>query len=138
MDFSKTYDLFNYIFSIGKLPALVPWICSFLDNRRQCVRYNQTLSDYATLLVWHIVCVAENVSVKMTAKGKLILMTFWSGRKPTNKYLTLPSVKFFKCALRETLLRISTLKLGPNPYLLFLLPNFWYLVARGPQVGLSD
>ena len=34
---------------LPKLSAIVPWICSFLNNRRQCVRYNQTLSDYAVL-----------------------------------------------------------------------------------------
>ena len=45
----------NHNIAIEKLSALevrgaiVPWICSFLNNRRQCVRYNQTLSDYAVL-----------------------------------------------------------------------------------------
>ena len=54
-DFSKAIDLVNHNIAIEKLSALgvqgaiVPWICSFLNNRRQCVRYNQTLSDYAVL-----------------------------------------------------------------------------------------
>ena len=54
-DFSKAFDLVNHNIAIEKLSALgvrgaiVPWICSFLNNRRQCVRYNQTLSDYAVL-----------------------------------------------------------------------------------------
>ena len=29
--------------------VIVPWICSFLKNRHQCVRYNLTFSDYAIL-----------------------------------------------------------------------------------------
>ena len=47
-DFSKVFDLVNHNIAIEKLSALgvrvaiVPWICSFLNNRRQCVRYNQT------------------------------------------------------------------------------------------------
>ena len=54
-DFSKAFDLVTHNIAIEKLlalgvrEALVPWICSFLSNRRQCVRYNQTLSDYASL-----------------------------------------------------------------------------------------
>lgn len=54
-DFSKAFDLVNHSVAIQKLIALgvrgtiVPWICSFLSDRRQCVRYNQTLSDYLSL-----------------------------------------------------------------------------------------
>ena len=29
--------------------TIVPWICSFLYGRKQCVRYNQTLSDFLPL-----------------------------------------------------------------------------------------
>ena len=29
--------------------AIVPWICSFRYGRKQCVRYNQTLSDFLPL-----------------------------------------------------------------------------------------
>ena len=31
------------------LRSIVPWLCDFLSNRMQCVRYNSTLSDFATL-----------------------------------------------------------------------------------------
>ena len=55
-DFSKAFDLVNHNIAIEKLSALgvrgaiVPWISSFLNNRRPCVRYNQTLSDCAVLI----------------------------------------------------------------------------------------
>ena len=53
-DFSKAFDLvdhtllINKIISIGVRGSIVPWICDFLRNRRQCVRYkyNNVLSDY--------------------------------------------------------------------------------------------
>ena len=54
-DFSKAFDLVNHSVAIQKLIALgvrgtiVPWICSFLHGRKQCVRYNQTLSDFLPL-----------------------------------------------------------------------------------------
>ena len=54
-DFSKAFDLVNHSIAIQKLIALgvrgtiVPWICSFLNDRRQCVRYNQTVSNYLPL-----------------------------------------------------------------------------------------
>ena len=35
--------------ALGVRRAAVPWVCSFLNDRRQCVRYNQTLSDYSPL-----------------------------------------------------------------------------------------
>ena len=54
-DFSKAFDLVNHNIAIDKLLALgvrgaiVPWVINFLSDRQQCVRYNQTLSDYAQL-----------------------------------------------------------------------------------------
>ncbi len=54
-DFSKAFDLVNHNIAIDKLMslgvrgAIVPWVIHFLSDRRQCVRYNQTLSDYAQL-----------------------------------------------------------------------------------------
>ena len=54
-DFSKAFDLVNHNIAIDKLLALgvrgaiVPWVINFLSDRRQCVRYNKTLSDYAQL-----------------------------------------------------------------------------------------
>lgn len=35
--------------ALGVRGTIVPWICSFLSGRRQCVRYNQTMSDYLSL-----------------------------------------------------------------------------------------
>ena len=34
---------------IGIRRAIVPWLCDFLSNRMQCVRYNAALSDFTTL-----------------------------------------------------------------------------------------
>ncbi len=50
-DFSKAFDLVNHniliekIIGLGVRGAIVPWICDFLHNRQQCVRFNRTLSD---------------------------------------------------------------------------------------------
>ena len=35
--------------ALGVRRAAVPWVCSFLNNRQQCVRYNQTQSDFTNL-----------------------------------------------------------------------------------------
>ena len=70
----------------------------------------------------------------MTAKCRLILMTFWSGEKPNNWNWNLPCARLFKYALWETHLRILTLKLVPNPYLLFHLPKFWVFGCRDSQI----
>ena len=54
-DFSKAFDLVNHSVAIQKLihlgvrGTIVPWICSFLYGRKQCVRYNQTSSDFLPL-----------------------------------------------------------------------------------------
>ena len=54
-DFSKAFDMIDhYLFiekfiHIGVQRSIVPWLCDFLSNRMQCVRYNATLSDFATL-----------------------------------------------------------------------------------------
>ena len=51
-DFSKAFDLvdhtvmINKFISLGVRGAIVPWLCSFVSGRKQCVRYNQALSDY--------------------------------------------------------------------------------------------
>ena len=34
---------------LGVRRSIVPWLCDFLSSRKQCVRYNQTLSTYKTL-----------------------------------------------------------------------------------------
>ena len=80
----------------------------------------------------------KTVSVMMTAKCRLILMTFWSGQK-----LTLLKLNPAKCqAIQICFMRnpspILTLKLVPNPHLLFHLPMSGYLIARGPQTGLLN
>ena len=51
-DFSKAFDLINHtlliekMLDIGVRRTIVPWICDFLHNRLQCVKFNDTLSDY--------------------------------------------------------------------------------------------
>ena len=37
------------LLALGVRGTIVPWVIDFLKDRRQCVRYNQTLSDYAQL-----------------------------------------------------------------------------------------
>lgn len=54
-DFSKAFDLIDHTLLIKKFMhmgvrnSIIPWICSFISNRQQCVRYNQTLSDFKFL-----------------------------------------------------------------------------------------
>ena len=54
-DFSKAFDLVDYTILIEKMirmgirRSIVPWICDFLHNRQQCVRFNNVLSDYVSL-----------------------------------------------------------------------------------------
>ncbi|KAI8494383.1 hypothetical protein Bbelb_276090 [Branchiostoma belcheri] len=48
-DFSKAFDRVHHNTAIDKLvikglrPELVPWVCSFISGRKQCVRYLQSL-----------------------------------------------------------------------------------------------
>ena len=50
-DFSKAFDLVDHTILIDKIIRMgvrrniVPWICDFLHNRKQCVRFNNTLSE---------------------------------------------------------------------------------------------
>ena len=54
-DFSKAFDYVDHNIAIPKLiemgtrPAAIPWICAFLSNRYQCVRYHNVLSDWQNL-----------------------------------------------------------------------------------------
>ncbi len=54
-DFSKAFDLvdhttlINKIICLGVRGAIIPWICDFLHGRQQCVRLNNTFSDYVSL-----------------------------------------------------------------------------------------
>jgi hypothetical protein len=54
-DFSKAFDMVNHrlliekFIQIGVRRSIVPWLCSFVSNRVQCVRYNATLSDFRPL-----------------------------------------------------------------------------------------
>lgn len=54
-DFSKAFDLVDHTLLITKMidmgvrRSIIPWICDFLHNRQQCVRYNNVLSDYVFL-----------------------------------------------------------------------------------------
>ena len=54
-DFTKVFDLVDHTILIEKMicmgirRSIVPWICDFLHNRQQCVRFNGVLSDYVSL-----------------------------------------------------------------------------------------
>ena len=54
-DFSKAFDMVGHnlliekFIHIGVRRSIIPWLCDFLSNRMQCVRYDSTLSDFATL-----------------------------------------------------------------------------------------
>lgn len=54
-DFSKAFDRVDHNVAIPKLikmgarPAIIPWICSFLSGRSQCVRYNDSISPWLDL-----------------------------------------------------------------------------------------
>ncbi|XP_072037054.1 uncharacterized protein [Amphiura filiformis] len=54
-DFSKAFDMIDHNILISKFirlgvrRSIVPWLCDFVSNRVQCVRYNQTLSEYRVL-----------------------------------------------------------------------------------------
>ncbi|XP_030853882.1 uncharacterized protein LOC100889248 [Strongylocentrotus purpuratus] len=53
-DFSKAFDLvdhnvaINKLFTMGARPSLIPWVCSFLTERTQQVRYKNQLSRNLT------------------------------------------------------------------------------------------
>ena len=54
-DFSKAFDnidhtiLIQKCIRLGVRRSIVPWLCDFVSNRAQCVRYNQVLSEYRVL-----------------------------------------------------------------------------------------
>ena len=54
-DLSKAFDLIDHnllikkTISLGVRGSIIPWICDFLHQRQQCVRYKKTLSDYVSL-----------------------------------------------------------------------------------------
>jgi len=54
-DFSKAFDrvchttAINKLLSMGTRASLIPWLCSFMSNRRQRVRYQDSMSDWETL-----------------------------------------------------------------------------------------
>ena len=54
-DFSKAFDLVDHTLMIEKFITLgvrgatVPWLCDFIKDRVQCVRYNSTFLDYTIL-----------------------------------------------------------------------------------------
>ena len=54
-DFSKAFDMVDHTLMIEKFihlgvrGAIVPWLCDFINERVQCVRYNQALSNYKVL-----------------------------------------------------------------------------------------
>ncbi|XP_033109306.1 uncharacterized protein LOC117110657 [Anneissia japonica] len=54
-DFTKAFDLIehniliNKFINIGVRGSIIPWICDFLSCREQCVKYNNTLSNFISL-----------------------------------------------------------------------------------------
>ena len=54
-DFSNAFDLINHnivicdLLNLGTRPSVIPWVCSFLEQRSQCVRYQNHVSAYITL-----------------------------------------------------------------------------------------
>ena len=55
MDFSKAPDridhniLIKKLLSLGVRESFVPWICSFLFNRRQAVKIDSSLSEWVSV-----------------------------------------------------------------------------------------
>jgi len=51
-DFSKAFDRINHTTLINKMlqynvrPSILPWLCNFLSNRLQCVRYHGVTSSW--------------------------------------------------------------------------------------------
>ena len=51
-DFSKAFDRVNHqivvekFLNLGVRPSVIPWVCSFLSNRTQAVRYNGSISSW--------------------------------------------------------------------------------------------
>ena len=51
----KAFDLISHtlliekFIDIGVRRTIIPWICDFLNNRQQCVKYNDTLSEYVNI-----------------------------------------------------------------------------------------
>ena len=54
-DFSKAFDMVDHTLMIEKFihlgvrGSIVPWLCDFINERVQCVKYNQSFSDYKVL-----------------------------------------------------------------------------------------
>ena len=54
-DFSKAFDLIDHniliekFIRLGVRRSIVPWLCHFVSNRAQRVRYNQAISEYKVL-----------------------------------------------------------------------------------------
>ena len=52
LDFSKAFDSINHtiviskLFELGIRRSIIPWICSFLTERRQCVKLGQSTSHW--------------------------------------------------------------------------------------------
>ena len=148
---------------MGVRGAIVPWICSFLDNRRQCVRYNQTLSDYATLTAgvpqgtklgpitfqiiindaacnsntscWKYVddlTFAENRLCEDDSKMQADLDEFLEWSETNQLKLNPAKCQAIQiCFMRDPPPHLD-LKIGTKSL------SFVYLVAGGPQTGLSD
>ena len=54
-DFTKAFDHIDHnivirdLLRLGTRPSVIPWVCNFLTERSQCVRYKNSLSDFNVL-----------------------------------------------------------------------------------------
>ena len=81
LDFSKVFDRIDHTIYIRKLIDLgvchyiIPWICSFLTDRLQCVRLGQTVSNWLLVCagvpqatkLGYILCVIMNNNLKLAS-----------------------------------------------------------------------
>ena len=55
-DFSKALNMVDHTFMIEKFihlgvrGAIVPWLCDFINERVQCVRYHQALAEFRSVV----------------------------------------------------------------------------------------
>ncbi|KAI8506980.1 hypothetical protein Bbelb_154190 [Branchiostoma belcheri] len=113
-DFSKAFDLVDHttavkcLIDLGVRPSLLPWICSFMSNRRQRVRYHGQVSDWQ-----HLSCgVAQG-----TILGPIIFLALINSalRELSNRWkyvddMNLTQVRFLhqQCSLQTSLDNLST------------------------------
>ncbi|KAI8516896.1 hypothetical protein Bbelb_054770 [Branchiostoma belcheri] len=81
-DFSKAFDrvchktAITKLINLGARPSLIPWVCSFVSNRRQCVRYQGVLSQWENLTCG----IAQG-----TLMGPLLFLTLINDTRPVSE-----------------------------------------------------